>query len=77
MIEKVIAAEDRDTLRVAARALDRLLLWKWYPNWHSQDFHIAFWDRFAGPDIPIREGFNFDTWWVDPQKAARNDEARR
>ena len=78
MIEKVIAAEDRDTLRTAARALDRLLLWNWYlvPNWHSQNFHIAYWDRFGDPGIPIREGFNFDTWWVDQQKAARNDEAR-
>jgi microcin C transport system substrate-binding protein len=79
MIEKVIAAEDRDTLRTAARALDRLLLWNWYlvPNWHSQNFHVAYWDRFGDPGIAIREGFNFDTWWVDQQKAARNDEARR
>jgi microcin C transport system substrate-binding protein len=79
MIGKVIAAEDRDTLRTAARALDRLLLWNWYmvPNWHSQDFNIAYWDRFGDPGIPIREGVNFDTWWVDQQKAARTDEARR
>ncbi|HEX3994048.1 MAG TPA: extracellular solute-binding protein [Acetobacteraceae bacterium] len=78
MIEKVIAAQDRGTLRTAARALDRLLLWGWYmvPNWYSQDFHIAYWDRFGDPGIPIREGFNFDTWWVDQQKAAKNDEAR-
>jgi microcin C transport system substrate-binding protein len=79
MIEKVIAAEDRDTLRIAARALDRLLLWNWYlvPNWYSQNFHIAYWDRFGDPGIAIREGFNFDTWWIDQAKAARNDEARR
>ena len=79
MIEKVIAAQNRDTLRSAAKALDRLLLWNWYlvPNWYSQNFHIAFWDRFGDPGIPIREGFNFDTWWVDQQKAAHNDEARR
>jgi microcin C transport system substrate-binding protein len=78
MIEKVIAADDRDTLRVAARALDRLLLWNWYmvPNWYTQDFHIAYWDRFGEPGIPIREGINFDSWWVDPQKAAKNDAAR-
>jgi microcin C transport system substrate-binding protein len=79
MIEQVVGAQDRDTLATAARALDRLLLWNWYlvPNWHSQNFHIAFWDRFGDPGIPIREGFNFDTWWVDQQKAAHNDEARR
>jgi microcin C transport system substrate-binding protein len=78
MIEKVIAAEDRDALRVASRALDRVLLWNWYmvPNWYTQDFHIAYWDRFGEPGIPIREGINFDSWWVDPQKAAKNDAAR-
>jgi microcin C transport system substrate-binding protein len=79
MIEKVIAAQNRDELRTAARVLDRLLLWNWYmvPNWYSQNFHIAYWDRFGDPGIPIREGFNFDTWWIDQQKAAHNDEARR
>jgi microcin C transport system substrate-binding protein len=78
MIEKVIAAEDRDTLRTTARALDRLLLWNWYmvPNWYSQNFHVAYWDRFGDPGIPIREGINFDSWWIDQPKAARNDEAR-
>ena len=40
------------------------------PNWHSQDFHIAYWNRFGYPAKAIREGFNFDTWWVDPAKAA-------
>ena len=79
MIDKVIEAPNRDGLRTAARALDRLLLWNWYlvPNWHSDSFHVAFWDRFGDPGIAIREGVNFDSWWVDKDKAARNDEARR
>ena len=72
LVEKVVNAQDRDALTTAARALDRVLLWSWYlvPNWHSQDFHIAYWNRFGYPDKPIREGFNFDTWWVDPAKVA-------
>ena len=79
MIEKVIAAADRDPLRTAARALDRLLLWNWYlvPNWHSQNFHVAYWDRFGRPDKPVRTGLAFDSWWLDPVKAATNDAARR
>jgi microcin C transport system substrate-binding protein len=79
MIGKVVDAQDRDSLRTAARALDRLLLWNWYlvPNWYSQNFNVAFWDRFGSPEVPIRDGVNFDSWWVDPQKAAHNDEARR
>ena len=45
------------------------------PNWDSRNFHIAYWDRFGDPDKPIREGFNFDTWWVDAAKAAATDAA--
>ncbi len=77
LIEQVIAANDRPTLQAAARALDRVLLWRWYmvPNWENLVFHVAYWDRFGHPDKPIREGFNFDTWWVDPAKAAATDAA--
>jgi len=78
LIEKVIAAPDRPSLQSAARALDRVLLWRWYmvPNWENLVFHVAYWDRFGHPDKPIREGFNFDLWWVDEKKAAATDAAR-
>jgi microcin C transport system substrate-binding protein len=79
LVQKVITAQDRDSLRVAAHALDRILLWRWYvvPNWGSNTFRVAWWNRFGRPDKPIREGVNFDTWWVDPAKAAATDAARR
>jgi microcin C transport system substrate-binding protein len=79
LIEKVITAQDRETVQTAARALDRVLLWRWYlvPNWDNRTFRVAWWDRFGHPDKPIREGFNFDTWWVDADKAAATDAARR
>lgn len=79
LIEKVITAQDRPTLTAAARALDRVLLWRWYlvPNWEDRVFHIAYWDRFGRPDKPVREGVNFDSWWVDPAKAAAVEAARR
>ena len=79
LIEKVVSAQDRPTLTTAARALDRVLLWRWYlvPNYSNQKFHLAWWDRFGHPDKPIREGFNFDTWWVDAAKAAATDAARQ
>jgi microcin C transport system substrate-binding protein len=78
LIEKVVNAQDRGTLRSAARALDRVLLWRWYmvPNWENRNYRVAYWDRFGHPDKPIREGFNFDTWWVDAAKAAATDAAR-
>ena len=79
LIEKVIAAKDLPALQTAARALDRILLWRWYmvPNWENLVFHVAYWDRFGHPEKPIREGFNFDIWWVDPAKAAATDAARQ
>lgn len=79
LVERIIMAQDRETLTTAAHALDRVLLWRWYmvPNWDSRIFHIAYWDRFGHPDKPIREGFNFDTWWLDPAKAAANDAAKQ
>jgi len=78
LVQDVIAAQDRTSLAVAARALDRVLLWQWYmvPNWHSSEFHVAWWNRFGQPGKPIREGFNFDTWWVDADKAKATDAAR-
>ncbi len=79
LINDVVGAQDREALQTAARALDRVLLWRWYlvPGWGSQSFHIAYWDRFGHSDKPIREGFNFDLWWVESAKAASIDAARK
>ena len=79
LVEKVITAQDRASLTTAARALDRVLLWGWYlvPNWDSRTFHVAYWDRFGHPDKPIREGFNFDTWWVDSARSKALEAAKR
>ncbi len=79
LVEKVVTAQDRATLQTAARALDRVLLWRWYlvPNWDSRVFHVAYWDRFGNPGKPIRDGFNFDIWWVDPAKSKATDAVRR
>ncbi len=78
LVAKVIAAPDRDSLRTAARALDRVLLWRWYlvPAWGNQVFHVAYWDRFGQPGIALRDGVDFDTWWVDAAKARAIDVAR-
>jgi len=79
LIEKVVRAQDRPTLATAAHALDRVLLWRWYlvPNYDNQKFHVAWWNRFGDPGKPIRDGVNFDTWWVDAAKAAATDAARQ
>ncbi|HEY6431582.1 MAG TPA: hypothetical protein VIZ17_06325 [Acetobacteraceae bacterium] len=78
LVERIITAQDRATLTTAARALDRVLLWRWYlvPAWGNQVFHIAYWNRFGQPGIAIRDGVDFDTWWVDAAKAQASDAAR-
>lgn len=79
LIEKVISAPDRQALADAGRALDRVLLWRHYlvPNWGSREFRVAVWDRFGRPEGKLREGVNFDLWWVDAPRAAATDATRR
>ena len=78
LIDLVVNAPDRDSQITATRALDRVLLHGWYavPNWHLGAIWGAFWDRFGYPKTPIRTGLAFDTWWVDPARAAATDAAR-
>ena len=75
----MIAAQDRDTLRTGGASVGSVAVVELVhgAELYSQNIHIAYWDRFGDPGIPIRDGFNFDSWWVDQQKAAKNDEARR
>ena len=79
LIETAINATSRPDLAAAARAIDRILLRGWYmvPNWHDTRFKIADWNRFARPNIPIRDGFVLDSWWLDPAQAAKTDAARK
>jgi len=79
LVGKVLAANDRAQLVTAARALDRVLLWGWYmvPHWHLQSVWVAYWDRFGFLDKPVASGWAPNSWWVDPDKAARTDAARR
>ena len=56
LIEKIINAEDRDQLIVAAHALDRVLLHGEYlmPNWYIDTHRIAYRDKFNMPDtLPL------------------------
>lgn len=73
LIEKIIAAPDRDGLIAATRALDRVLLWHYYviPHYHLNRWRLAYWDKFGRPEVfpkysspPVE-----DTWWA---KSAEN-----
>lgn len=79
LVRQVIGAESREQLIATTHALDRVLLWNWFivPHWHLQSLRIAYWDRFARPEKPIRAGLDFETWWIDPKRSAAMDAARR
>jgi microcin C transport system substrate-binding protein len=79
LVQKVIKAETRQELLDAAHALDRSLLWGWYvvPNWHSDTYRVAYWNRFGHPKTFPRSGLVLNTWWVDSAKATATDAARK
>ena len=71
LIELLIAAPDYEALVVRTRALDRVLLWNFYviPNWHIQSFRVAYWNKFARPNINPKYRLEIHTWWEDSEKA--------
>ncbi len=72
LIEKIVAAPNREELVAATRALDRVLLWNFFsvPQWQSLKFRLAYWDRFGRPPTPPKYSPGFFTWWIDPAKDA-------
>ena len=73
MIGHIADARDRAGLTAASRALDRLLQWGHYtvPLFHLAQDRIAYWDTFGQPATTPLYGYDLDTWWHDPAKAAR------
>lgn len=70
LIERLIAAPDRESLIARTRALDRVLLWGHYvvPHWHVQQDRVVFWDKFGRPEITPKDGVDLLNWWIDPAK---------
>jgi microcin C transport system substrate-binding protein len=72
LVEKIIAAKDRDDLITSTRALDRVLQWGYYyiPHWNAPFDRVAYWNKYAHPETMPPYGLTLDTWWYDPNKAA-------
>ena len=70
IIQQVLAAEDRETLDVRVRALDRVLRDRmiWIPNWFKGEHWVAYWDVFDHPATkpPYTRGVDF--WWWNEEK---------
>ncbi len=67
IIETLIAAEDREELAAAARALDRVLLWHHFvvPQFYNQVDRIARWSYIKRPDETPLRGLDLLSWWSE------------
>jgi microcin C transport system substrate-binding protein len=74
LIDKIIAAETRQELTFACRALDRVIRAGryWIPHWYKASHWIAYWDVFGRPPTKPRFARGIpSTWWYDQAKAAK------
>lgn len=80
LVERLIRADSRDALNATARALDRVLLWRFpmIPHYHSGETRIAIWDKFGWPEPFPEFGMDLAAWWVDAEREAEiNQRLRR
>ncbi len=71
LVEAASAAQSRDELVTAMRALDRALraTHYWIPNWHSANHRVACWDVFGWNEPKPEYAFPVERlWWRDPAK---------
>jgi microcin C transport system substrate-binding protein len=68
LVEGVINANSRQSLITHSRALDRALQWGFYviPNWHIKTWRVAYWNRFAHPQVTPLYDLGLHTWWQIP-----------
>jgi microcin C transport system substrate-binding protein len=79
LVEKAVAAQSQAQLNTACRALDRVLRSGryWIPHWNKASFWIAYWDQFGYPSTKPRYARGApETWWFDPNKAAKAEQAK-
>jgi len=81
LIERIIAAEDRNALRIACRAFDRVFRAGryWVPQWYSARHRVAYWDVFGHPpNLPRYGGVGApELWWFDETKARKPEQKGR
>lgn len=71
LVDKIATANTQEDLVATVKALDRVLLWNYYvvPQWYTDVWKVAHWDRFDRPatQAPYDLGIA-DTWWAKPAK---------
>jgi microcin C transport system substrate-binding protein len=72
LVETIAAAQSREQLNAACRALDRVLRagHYWVPMFYRDTAWVAYWDAFSRPERQPRLGTGAPgTWWWDEAKA--------
>lgn len=79
LVDTLIAADSREALDTAARALDRVLRWGFYviPQWHLGHTRFALWDKFGWQEPFPEYGLDLHAWWVDPERAPEIEARQR
>ncbi len=73
LIGVVLAAQDKEALTAATKALDRVLRAErfWIPQWNKNTYTVAYYDMFGRPATPAPYALGeMDFWWYDEAKAA-------
>ncbi|MFN3579533.1 MAG: extracellular solute-binding protein [Pseudomonas sp.] len=70
LVEGLIQADSRESLITHTRALDRVLLSGHYlvPNFYTDVYRVAYWNKFAHPETSPRYDLGLFTWWIEPDK---------
>ena len=71
MISKLLAKKTRDELKIAVRALDRVLrsFYFWIPQWYKNVHTVAYFDFYEHPEnLPPYDMGLFDFWWMNKKK---------
>jgi len=75
LIERAIQAKSRPALVTIVHALDRVLLFGYYvvPNWYSDYYRVAYWNKFGKPATQPKYADSpaavINGWWIEPGKA--------
>ncbi len=70
LVDHIVTAKTRAELVTATHALDRVLLHQHYviPHWHIDKHRLAYWNKFAQPDIAPAYDIGYNTglmtWWI-------------
>jgi len=78
LIDAVIAADTRDKMVTACRALDRVIRSGryWISQWYKPTHWLAYWDVFGWPAGRPRYARGApETWWYDREKAGKIEQA--